>query len=171
MSKLALASVGMLVLVAAGCHVAPCGGCSEWETCEQATQLCVLNNGTEFDLVADDGNVPGDDWDPFFGPPDPYICAAMTGAESCTTDESDDSSPTWNQELLADISGDLLLGTPLQIRYEDSDLDSPDTICSGEVTVSMLELHHGAFTFHCGNGAVARFTLRNTNRGTPAVTE
>ena len=172
MTKWTLASVvAVLGFVAAGCHVAPCGGCAEWETCEQATQVCVLNNGTRFDLVADDGNVPGDNWDPFFGPPDPYICAGMNGTEGCTTEQSDDSSPSWNQEVLADLSGDSLLANAIGIRYEDSDLDSPDLICSGTVTVTTDELHAGGFRYNCGNGATARFTLKNIDRGTPAVAE
>ena len=61
MSKTTLLLV--LGLVAAGCHAAPCGGCADWETCNAATDECVLNAGTRFDLVADDGDVPGDSWD------------------------------------------------------------------------------------------------------------
>ena len=171
MSKLTVALVvSAFGIVAAGCHVAPCGGCAAWETCEQATQVCALNAGTKFDLVAEDGNVPGDNWDPFFGAPDPYICvAAVGGSENCTADVSDDSTPSWNQQLLEGLSGDDLLASPLSIRYEDSDVDSPDQICAGTRQVTALELHHGGFTFHCTNDASARFALQNTDRGTPTV--
>ena len=59
--------------------------------------------------------------------------------------------------------------TRIALRYEDSDLDSDDLICSGSVTMTAGYLHDGGFTFNCGNGSTARFTLRNTNRGTPTV--
>ncbi len=159
----------MLGLMAAGCHAGPCGGCPGWESCDPASDQCVLNAGTRFDLVADDGRVPGDSWDPFFGPPDPYICASIGGVESCTTVQSDDATPTWNQELLADLDGDSLLATPIAMRYEDSDIDSDDLICSGVVTLTPQELHDGGFVFDCGNGPYARFTLHNTVPGTPTV--
>jgi C2 domain-containing protein len=161
--------LALLGMVAAGCHAAPCGGCAEWETCEAATNACALNAGTMFDLVADDGSVPGDNWDPFFGPPDPYICASVGGAEKCTEVDSDDATPSWDEELLADLSGDGLLSTPIAIRYEDSDIDGDDPICSGTVVVTASELHVGGFTFNCSNGSYARFTLHNSERGTPTV--
>ena len=82
---------------------APCGGCADWETCDVAADQCVLNAGTRFDLVAVDGSVPGDNWDPFFGPPDPYICATRAPAQKLLVDPSDDSTPKWN-ETLADRS-------------------------------------------------------------------
>jgi hypothetical protein len=169
MRKLTIAGCLLIASLVAGCHTAPCGGCAQWETCDVAANQCVLNAGTVFDLVAVDGKVPGDNWDPFFGPPDPYICASLGGMEGCSTPQSDDSSPTWNQELLADLSGDGLLTANIGIRYEDSDLDSDDLICNGSVTVTGIELHDGGFNFNCSNGSVARFTLRNTNRGTPTV--
>jgi hypothetical protein len=170
MSKLTLAFlVGTLGFVVAGCHVAPCGGCADWETCEAATNTCALNAGTKFDLVAVDGEVPGDNWDPFFGAPDPFVCASVGAAESCTQDDSDDHSPSWNQELLADLGGDELLSTTIAVRYEDSDVDSPDPICSGTVVVSAAELHAGGFDYRCTNGAWVHFALRNTVRGTPTV--
>jgi len=159
----------LLVLVAAGCHVAPCGGCADWETCDVAADACVLNANTRFDLVADDGSVPGDSWDPFFGPPDPYVCASGGGQEECSSIQSDDSTPSWNDTLLIGLDGDALLTTTLAIDYEDSDLDSPDRICSGAVTITAAELHAGGFTFHCSNSSWARFTLHNTDRGTPTV--
>ncbi|MGZ3429277.1 MAG: hypothetical protein ACXVCV_21645 [Polyangia bacterium] len=166
---LAAALTLMLTALAAGCHAAPCGGCAQWESCDVADSQCVLNAGTVFDLVAVDGKVPGSDWDPFFGPPDPYICASLEGMEGCSTPQSDDSSPRWNQELLADLSGDGLLTSKIGIRYEDSDLDSDDLVCNGSITITSAELHVGGFTFDCRTGSYARFTLRNTNRGTPTV--
>jgi hypothetical protein len=159
----------LVVPMIAGCHAQPCGGCRDYETCDVVTQACVLNAGTRFDLVADDGNVPGDNWDPFFGPPDPYICASAGGPEACTSPQSDDSTPTWNQQLLAGLDGDALEVTPIAVRYEDSDVDSPDLICQGAVTVTPQYLHDGGFVFHCGNGASARFSLENVDRGTPTV--
>ena len=67
------------------------------------------------------------------------------------------------------FSGDALLTTTIAIDYKDSDLDSPDLICRGVVTMTAAMLHDGGFTFHCSNGASARFTLHNTDRGTPTV--
>ena len=87
-------------VAAAGCRAAPCGGCAPWETCDVATDQCALNAGTRFDLVAVDGSVPGDNWDPFFGPPDPYICASDGAMEECSSIQSDDATPTWNDTLL-----------------------------------------------------------------------
>jgi hypothetical protein len=158
-----------LGFVAAGCHAGPCGGCAEWETCDVTTDQCTLNAGTRFDLVADDGNVPGDSWDPFFGPPDPYICVSSTTDEGCSSIQSDDSSPTWNDTVLSNLDGSALLTTTLGFDYEDSDLDSPDLICSSAVTLTAADLHAGGFRFNCSNGSSARFTLKNTNRGTPTV--
>ena len=158
-----------LAFVAGGCYARPCGGCADWETCDATTQICVLNAGTRFDLVADDGNVPGDEWDPFFGPPDPYVCASSATEEQCSSIQSDDSSPKWNDTLLTDLNGDALLTSPIGIDYEDSDLDSPDIICNGAVTLTPAELHAGGFRYNCSNGSYARFTLENTNRGTPTV--
>jgi hypothetical protein len=155
--------------MATGCHVAPCGGCPAWETCDVAADQCTLNAGTRFDLVAVDGKVGGSDWDPLFGPPDPYVCAAVAGVESCSTVQSDDSSPQWNQELVADLAGEDLLTTAISVRYDDSDLDSDDTICSASITLTAEELHGGGFSFNCGNGSYARFALRNTDPGTPTV--
>ena len=101
MSKTTLLLV--LGFVAAGCHAAPCGGCADWESCDVAADTCVLNAGTRFELVADDGSVPGDNWDPFFGLPDPYICAdAGPGTEACSSIQSDDSTPKWNDTLATD---------------------------------------------------------------------
>jgi hypothetical protein len=161
----------LLVLgyVAAGCHVAPCGGCAEWETCDVATNACVLNDGARFDLVADDGRVPGDNWDPFFGPPDPYICVSSATDEECSSIQSDDAAPTWNATLLTNLDGAALLTTTLGFDYEDSDLDAPDLICRGALIITPEELHAGGFRFNCSNGSWARFTLKNTNRGTPTV--
>jgi len=158
-----------LGLVAAGCHAAPCGGCADWETCNAATDECVLNSGTRFDLVADDGDVPGDSWDPFFGPPDPYICASDGVDEQCSSIQSDDSSPKWNETLLTGLDGSALLTMTLSFDYEDSDLDSPDLICSAGVTLTAAELHAGGFRFNCSNGSSARFTLHNTDRGAPVL--
>jgi hypothetical protein len=169
MCKLTTAAALALAFLVAGCHIAPCGGCAGWETCDVAANQCVLNAGTVFDLVAVDGKVPGSDWDPFFGPPDPYVCASLEGMEGCSTPQSDDSSPRWNQELLADLSGDGLLAAKIAIRYEDSDLDSDDHICNGSITITSAELHDGGFTFDCHTGSYARFTLRNSDRGTPTV--
>ena len=159
----------ILGFVAAGCHAAPCGGCAEWETCDAATDACVLNAGTRFDLVAVDGRVPGDNWDPFFGPPDPYICASDGELEQCSSIQSDDATPTWNDTLLTGLAGDALVAQPLSFDYDDSDLDSPDLICSGGYQVSAADVHAGGFTYRCNNGAYARFSLRNTDRGTPTL--
>ena len=167
MRKTTFAALAVLGFLVAGCHVAPCGGCAKWETCDVAADQCVLNAGTVFDLIAEDGKVPGD-WDPFFGPPDPYICASVVGMEGCTSAQSDDSTPEWHQQVLADLGGDALLMTPIGVRYVDSDVDSDDPICSGSVTITPTLLHEGGFTFNC-HGPTARFTLANTNRGTPAV--
>src|SRR3954470_8766572 len=124
----------VVLLLLAGCHAAPCGGCRDYESCDVVSNECVLNAGTRFDLVAENGDVPGD-WDPFFGPPDPFICATTNGAdESCTSEQADDSTPRWNQQLLAGLDGDALLVTPIAMRYEDSDVDAPDLICTGSVT-------------------------------------
>ena len=170
MRKLTFAASVVIACFAAGCHTGPCGGCPAWETCDVAADQCVLNAGTVFDLVAVDGKVPGSDWDPFFGPPDPYICASVGGVENCSTVQSDDATPTWNQELLADLGGDALLTTPIGMRYEDSDLDTDDLICQGSVTITAAELHDGGFTFNCNsNGSYARFSLRNIDPGTPTV--
>ena len=168
MTRTMLLAIAMVV-AAAGCHMAPCGGCAEWETCNAATQECVLNVGARFDLVAVDGKVPGNDWDPLFGPPDPYICASDGLMEQCSSIQSDDSSPEWNDTLLTGLDGSALLQTPLSLDYEDSDVDSPDLICNGGVTLTAEELHAGGFRFNCSNGSYARFSLRNTDRGTPAL--
>jgi len=152
------------------CHAAPCGGCAEYETCERVTGQCALNDGTRFDLEAVDGDVPGDSWDPFFGPPDPYICVSTaTMSEQCTSPDSDTHSPSWNTVLLSDLDGAQLLATPLQMRYVDSDVDSDDPICSGPVTLQEALIHAGGFRYNCSNGASAHFTLHNTVRGTPPV--
>lgn len=154
----------------AGCYAGPCGGCRAYESCDPVTTTCVLNAGTKFDLIADDGDVPGDNWDPLFGPPDPYVCVSVGGApETCSSQQSDDSSPKWNQQLAGGLSGDELLAAPMAVSYEDSDVDSPDLICSGSVTVTPQFLHDGSFRFNCSNGAWARFSLQNTDPGTPSV--
>jgi hypothetical protein len=142
----------VLGFVAAGCHAAPCGGCAQWETCDVASDECVLNTGTRFDLVAADGSVPGDNWDPFFGPPDPYICASDGAMEQCSSIQSDDATPKWNDTLLTGLDGSALLTAPLALDYEDSDLDTPDLICRGAFTVSPADLHAGGFTFRCDYG-------------------
>lgn len=158
------------IAAAAGCQPAPCGGCADWETCDATTMACVLNEGARFDLVAADGEVPGDDWDPFFGPPDPFVCvAALDTTEQCTSPDSDAHSPRWNQTLLTDLDGAALQTATLAVRYEDSDLDTPDSVCSGTVTMRPEYVHDGGFVFRCGNGADARFELLNTARGTPAA--
>jgi hypothetical protein len=170
MTKTLLVGIASLLAVGvAGCRTAPCGGCANWETCDAATDTCVLNAGTRFDLIADDGNVPGDNWDPFFGPPDPYICVSDGVMEQCSSIQSDDSSPKWNDTLLTGLDGSALLQAPLSFDYEDSDLDSPDLICTGGITITPAELHDGAFRVSCSNGSSARFTLHNTDRGTPAL--
>ena len=73
-----------------------------------------------------------------------------------------------NDTLLTSLDGSALLAAPLSFDYEDSDLDSPDLICSGGITLTAAELHAGAFRVGCSNGASARFTLHDTDRGTPA---
>lgn len=166
MTKPMLLSV--LGLVAAGCHAPPCGGCADWESCDASTNACVLNAGTRFDLVASDGSVPGDDWDPIYGAPDPYVCVGDALRDECSSIQSDDWSPTWNDTLLTGLDGAALLATPLSFDYEDSDLDSPDLICRTSFTLTAAQLHDGAFRVDCIDGAWARFTLRNTDRGTPA---
>jgi hypothetical protein len=168
MEKTTLIAI-VIVVGAAGCRMAPCGGCADWETCNAATNECVLNSGTRFDLVAVEGSVPGDSWDPLFGPPDPYICASDGQMEQCSSIQADDASPTWNDTLLTGLDGAALLETPLSFDYEDSDLDSPDVICQGGVTLTAAELHDGGFRFDCNNGSYARFRLHNTDRGTPSL--
>jgi hypothetical protein len=157
------------VAAAVGCQRPPCGGCADYETCSPTTDACVLNDGARFDLEAVDGHVPGDDWDPLFGPPDPYICVAGQGqAEQCTTVDSDTHSPSWKQVLLADLDGAALLAEPLAIRYDDSDLDADDPICAGPLTLQNDWINHGGFSFRCGsNGSYANFALHNTVVGTP----
>jgi hypothetical protein len=167
MGKAALLLV--LGFVATGCRAAPCGGCAQWEACDVASDECVLNSGTRFDLVAVDGSVPGDSWDPFFGAPDPYVCASDGVMEQCSSIQADDATPTWNDTLLSGLAGDALLVTALSFDYEDSDLDTPDLICSGGFTLSPADLHAGGFTFRCNNGSYARFALHNTDRGAPAL--
>jgi hypothetical protein len=153
----------------AGCRHRVCGGCADWAYCDDDSNQCVINEGARFDLEAADGKVPGDDWDPFFGPPDPYVCVSGQGQpEQCTNDDSDSHSPRWNTVLLTNLDGALLQTEPLQIRYEDSDFDASDHICAGPVLLQASWINAGAFTYTCGNGASARFRLNNTVRGTPA---
>lgn len=167
MRNLAWLSV-VLGLAAAGCHAGPCGGCPDYETCDAASDACVLNDGARFDLVANDGDVPGDNWDPLWGPPDPYVCVGGLGQpENCTTAQSDTHSPKWNQTLFSDLDGAALLGATLTVTYQDSDVDSPDLICEGTATMTADYLRDGGFSFNCSNGASARFELVNTVRGTP----
>ena len=158
-----------LSTAAAGCHGGPCGGCPAWETCDVASDRCTLNAGARFDLVAVDGHVPGDNWDPFYGPPDPYICVSDGAMEQCSSVQSDDATPTWNDTLFTGLDGAALLQTPLSFDYEDSDVDSPDLICSGTVLITDAYVHDGGFRFDCSNGAYARFSLRNIDPGTPTV--
>ncbi len=159
------------VLATTGCRpLEACGGCAAYESCDTASNQCVLNDGARFDLEAVDGNVPGDDWDPFFGPPDPYICVSgQSSAEQCTTVKSDTHTPTWNQVLLSDLDGAALLSEPLAYRYEDSDLDSDDLICEGPLTLENEWVNKGGFSFRCSNGSYANFALHNTVVGTPVA--
>jgi hypothetical protein len=167
-SSMSVLCFGASLLALAGCHALPCGGCADYETCEPLTNRCALNDGTRFDLEAVDGEVPGDDWDPFWGPPDPYICvSAANAAEQCTTPDSDTHSPKWNTILLTDLDGTQLLTSPLQMHYWDSDVDAPDSICAFPVTLQESWLHSGGFEYTCGNGASVHFALHNTVRGTP----
>ena len=155
-------------LATAGCQRPPCGGCADYETCAMASDECVLNDGARFDLEAVDGSVPGDDWDPFFGAPDPYICVSgQSQPEQCTSVQSDTHSPTWNQMLLGDLDGAALLSEPMAYRYEDSDSDSDDLICEGTLTLENAWLNKGRFSFRCSNGSYANFALHNTVAGTP----
>jgi hypothetical protein len=165
-----LFALAFAVSATAGCHPLPCGGCANYETCSLVTNECVLNANTRFDLEAVDGDVPGDNWDPFFGPPDPYICvSSANAAEQCTMPDSDTHSPSWHTVLLSDLDGTQLLATGLAMRYLDSDVDAPDLICSGPLTLQESWIHQGGFTYRCSNGADARFALHNTDRGTPAL--
>jgi len=157
-------------LVAAGCGRKPCSGCADYAWCDLVTDACVINDGARFDLEAADGKVPGDNWDPFWGPPDPYVCVSGQGeAEQCTDDDSDSHSPRWNTVLLTNLDGALLQSEPLMIRYEDSDLDSPDHICSGPVVLQAAWINAGGFNYNCSNGARAHFRLHNTIPGTPPL--
>jgi hypothetical protein len=151
-----------------GCASRPCGGCADYASCDVVTDQCVINDGARFDLEAADGKVPGDDWDPLWGAPDPYVCVQAQGkAEQCTDDDSDSHSPKWNTVLLTDLDGALLQTEGLLIRYLDSDVDSPDPICAGPVMLQAKWINSGAFRYNCSNGASARFVLHNTVRGTP----
>ena len=153
-----------------GCQREPCGGCAEYESCAVAANQCVLNDGARFDLEAVDGEVPGDNWDPLFGPPDPYICVSgQDQPEQCTKVESDTHSPAWQQVVLTDLDGAMLLTQPLNYRYEDSDLDSDDLICAGPITLENAWVNKGGFAFKCSNGSYANFALHNTVVGTPAA--
>jgi hypothetical protein len=170
--KAGMRNLVLLALLAttAGCQRLPCGGCADYETCSAVADQCVLNDGARFDLEAVDGNVPGDNWDPFFGPPDPYICASGQGqAEQCSPVDSDTHSPSWKQVLLSDLDGATLLAEPLEFRYEDSDLDSDDLVCQGPLTLQNSLINDGGFSFHCNNGSYANFALHNTVKGTPAL--
>jgi len=161
-------TMAMAVLMIAGCHTGPCGGCPDYETCNPATNACVLNTGARFDLWATTGHVDGDNWDPFFGPPDPYICVTPPGHEElCTSNISDSHSPKWNQQVAVDLDGATLIGAPLHVRYEDSDVDSPDLICQGTIAFTAEYVHDGGIGFRCSNGsASANFDLRATFVGT-----
>jgi hypothetical protein len=160
-------TVAILLLASAGCHTGPCGGCADYETCNLATNACVLNTGARFDLWATHGSVPGDNWDPFFGPPDPYICVTPPGhQELCTTNVSDSHSPKWNQRVGVDLDGATLTTTSLAFRYEDSDIDTPDLICSGTMMFTSQYIHEGGMSINCSNGSNASFDLRATALGT-----
>jgi hypothetical protein len=166
---LATMLVATAMLVVAGCHAGPCGGCADYETCNTVSNMCVLNTGARFDLYATSGHVDGDSWDPFFGPPDPYVCVTVPGQqEYCTSPQSDTHSPKWNEQLVIDLDGDTLEATSIAVRYEDSDLDSPDHICSGHIQFTAEFVHDAGLTMRCSNGASAGFELKNTARGTPA---
>src|ERR1043166_4192103 len=43
----ALSMLMAMTVAAAGCHTGPCGGCAEYETCNVATNACVLNDGAQ----------------------------------------------------------------------------------------------------------------------------
>ncbi len=164
----ALVLMGTAGWVAAGCARKPCGGCADYAWCDAITDECVINDGARFDLEATDGKVPGSSWDPFYGPPDPYVCVGGEGqVEQCTADDSDSHSPKWYTVLLTDLDGARLQTEGLLIRYEDSDLDAPDHICSGPVLLKAQWINDGGFTFNCSNGANAHFRLHNTALGTP----
>jgi hypothetical protein len=166
-NKMATMVLAALTMAAVGCHGAACGGCPDYETCDVAANACVLNRGVRFDLYATHGRVDGDNWDPFFGPPDPFICVTPAGdMELCTTIDSDTHSPKWNEQVAVDLDGDTLATRPIAVRYEDSDLDSPDQICAATVMFTPELIHLGGMTFNCSSQANAVLELRATNEGT-----
>ncbi|MDB4966660.1 MAG: hypothetical protein JWN44_2349 [Myxococcales bacterium] len=156
-----------LAVAIAGCHPQPCGGCADYETCDVAANACVLNTGARFDLYATHGRVDGDNWDPFFGPPDPFVCVRPAGQmELCTSAISDSHTPKWDQQVAVDLDGATLTTAPMAVRYEDSDIDAADPICSGNFTFTAKLVHEGGLSFNCSNGASANFELRAINLGT-----
>ena len=97
-----------------------------------------------------------------------FVCVTPPGHEElCTSNISDSHSPRWNQQVAVDLDGATLTTTALGVRYEDSDVDSPDLICQGTMTFTPQYIHEGGIGFRCSNGgASVNFELRATALGT-----
>lgn len=152
------------LLAAAGCHQ-PCGGCTDFESCQPATMSCVVNPGARFDLVAVDGHVDDSNRTLTDGLPNPEVCVALGSSQKCAAVQVLSYSPRWQQTLFSALDGALLLSTPLPVTYTDKGLFHDVDICHGSVPLVERYLHDGGFRFNCNNGSYVSFSLKNVARG------
>jgi hypothetical protein len=129
----------------------PCALCAGWEKC--VANVCTFNPASQWDLIAQSGlvaerNSAGETWDALGGAPDPYVCVTLNGATKCTTAAQDTFSPAWYEKLVSKGGGGSLMGG-IAIGFYDDDVSNPDTICSGNVTVSEESFALGSFTKNC----------------------
>jgi hypothetical protein len=147
--------VALLLTIATGC------GTTDpllWNKCPG----CAQDPSGSWDLIADGAEIEGD-YD-VVGPPDPYMCITVKGASECTTSQSDNASPRWNEVVASSLSTADLTVASLSVRLSDKDtggLDTNDSICSTSIHITADDLEDGGIRFSCSRGTAAyRFRFR-----------
>jgi hypothetical protein len=129
-----------------------CGSCSKGFQC--SVDRCELDPAGLWTVTIQSGeisatNSAGAAWD-VGTPPDPYVCANISGAQKCTTAPADTLTPVWNFDLPTMTGADLQNGFDAEIW--DEDVTTSDAICpKARITIPLetFKASTGTFTFGC----------------------
>ena len=135
-----------------------CVRCGTGRTCNATTRSCALDPNGTWNFVVNVAFIPaankgGGAWDPFSGPPDPYLKAFSSQGASTHTGQTltltDTLSPTWAVAVLTNVKASELMNN-LSFELWDSDLDFDDFIGGCQVPLTAANFDGGLYTRVCG---------------------
>jgi len=129
-----------------------CGNCATGFRCGSSGK-CELNPSgfwvptVTFGTISEKDPATGSSWDTLGGLPDPKVCLTINGNRGCTKAMQDTLKPSWNAAGPAQTATALQSG--IKVEFLDEDLSSDDTICTGNLAISLYNFQSGSAKVSC----------------------